>query len=96
MGSKRYASRFREATNALSKHPKRVELGIPGAQGQSELESIQALEPNTVVQYLNQVTGIENLKQRCILLLCPECVLQLHNTHILFFPGRVHNVMHTE
>ena len=66
LDSKRFGSRFREATNALNKHPKRVELGIPGAQGQSELESIQALEPNTVVRYLNQVTGIEVLKHRCI------------------------------
>ena len=64
LDDRRYTSRLRAATKALSQHPKRVELSIPGAQDQTEFESIRVLEPHTIVQYLEQVTGIHTLKQR--------------------------------
>lgn len=62
--SKKYRTRFKHAAEALHSHPGRSELGIPGAQGQSELETILRLEPHKIVEYLDQVTGIHTLRKR--------------------------------
>lgn len=66
--------RFKAATEALSKHPRRINLSIPGAQGQEELEAIRQLDPSIVVQYLEDVTGSQQLKQKYDI----KCILYMH------------------
>ena len=63
-----YMRRFKAATEALSKHPKRIYLSIPGAQGQAELETMRQLDPSVVVQHLDQVTGSKCLKEKYALI----------------------------
>lgn len=75
-----FARRFKAATEALSKHPRRINFSIPGAQGQDELEAIRQLQPSLVVKYLEEVTGSQKLKQKYDVISCIYIHLVLQET----------------
>lgn len=61
---KEFEKRFSAACKALSGHPNRQDINIPCPQGMDERDAIIALAPTKVVEYLDRVTGLEELRRR--------------------------------